>query len=395
VISELQAARDVALRDIDLMKDRLVEISRFIHDNPELGRREFKAAQILISELEKHGFKVEKGIAGMETAFSATLEGKPGGPTIALLAEYDALPDIGHACGHNMIAAISIGAGIGLKNVMGNLPGKLIVLGTPDEEGSGGKINMIHEGIFNVVDAAMMFHPSSKTKVGYASLALQQVDIRFQGKPAHAATGPEKGINALNAVIQTFNGIDALRQHVRSDVRIHGIITEGGSDPCIVPENAAARFLVRAADSQYMKTVVEKVEHCAEGAALSTGAKLDFIVNPQKMYEEMKTNTTLARVLERTLTMLGEEVAEGEEKEALASTDMGNVSHVVPSVAADISIGPKNLVEHSHEFVDAAVSEVGNRALITAAKALALACIDLFTNAKLMEEVKAEFEMQQ
>jgi len=385
--------RQQVIREIDRLGDRLVEISKAIHSDPELGLQEYKSSELLASELEKNGFVVERKVAGMDTAFKATFKGKEDGPTIALLAEYDALPEIGHACGHNLIGTIALGAGLALSRVMPKLNGSVMVLGTPDEEGSGGKVTMIESGLFKDVDAVMIVHPSNKTQVVADILAISSVEIKFKGKAAHASSSPEKGINALDAVIQTFNGINALRQHVRSDVRIHGIITDGGKRPNIVPETASAFFFIRAADRRYKEKILRKVKRCAQGAAAATGAKLGFIVRPRAL-DDMKNNMTMAKLFEKNLKVLGEKVQAPDPKAGKGSTDIGNVSYVVPSIHPSIAIGPKKLAGHSREFAEASVSERGHEAMLIAAKAMALTSVDLFTDEALMKKVKREFGMR-
>jgi len=382
--------RQQVVQEVDRLRDRLVEISRTIHGNPELGLKEYKSSELLAGELEKHGFVVERKVAGMDTAFKATFKGKQGGPTIALLAEYDALPEIGHACGHNLIATIALGAGLALSRIMSRLKGDVVVLGTPDEEGSGGKVTMMESGLLEDIDAAMIVHPSSKTQVIADILAISSVEIRFKGKAAHASSSPDKGINALDAVIQTFNGINALRQHVRSDVRVHGIITDGGKRPNIVPETAAAFFFVRAADRKYKEKILRRVKKCAQGAAAATGARLEFIVRPRAL-DDMKNNMTMAKLFEKNLKVLGEKVRAPDPKAGKGSTDMGNVSYVLPSIHPSIAIGPRKLAGHSREFAVASVSERGHEAMLVAAKAMALTSVDLFTDEALMKKVKREF----
>jgi len=274
---------------VDSIKDRLLTVSQDIFDHPELKFEEVHAAQVLADELRKDGFSVEPGVAGLDTAILATHPQTSVGPTVAILGEYDALPEIGHACGHNLIAASALGASLALGAIKADLPGKLVFMGTPAEEGGGGKVIMIEAGLFDGVDAAMMFHPSSHTVVDRGSLAITEVKLEFTGKPAHASASPEKGINALDAVIQTFNGLNALRQHIKDGARIHGIITNGGAKPNIVPEVAAAEFYVRAPESDYRDELLEKLRRCAEGAALATGATLSFETIGHA-YKAMKPN---------------------------------------------------------------------------------------------------------
>ena len=257
---------------IDESREGLMNISMDIHSHPELNYQEYHASKLLADTLEQNGFQVERGVGGVETAFRGTLEGGMGdGPTVALLVEYDALPEIGHGCGHNLIAISNLGAGLGVKAALPSLPGRIVVLGTPAEEGGGGKIRMIESGVFDGVDIALSSHPASNlttfdtdAPIGEGwSLAMTACKFEFRGKAAHAASRPEAGINALNAVIHLFNGIDSLRQHVRSDVRIHGVITDGGMAANVVPEYAAAYFMIRSADRVYLNEVVEKVINVA------------------------------------------------------------------------------------------------------------------------------------
>ena len=254
--------KDKTIAYIDEIRDQLIGISDEIHRNPEVAFKETLAAKLLVDELKKAGFEVEQGVAGMETAIVAVHPDQSTGPTIAILAEYDALPQIGHACGHNLIATAALGACLAVGSIKKDLPGTLVFMGTPAEEDIGGKIAMVEAGLFKDVDAAMMFHPAAGyTMVGRRGLAMTEVKIKFHGKPAHAAASPEKGINALDAVIQTFNGINALRQHIKMTSRIHGIISHGGVKPNIVPEFASAEFYVRAEESEYCKELVKKVEN--------------------------------------------------------------------------------------------------------------------------------------
>jgi amidohydrolase len=235
-------------KEIDARRERLIEISMTIHDEPELGHQEFKASALLVSELEELGFEVEKGTSGLATSFKAVRRGKGDGPTVAIIAEYDALPELGHACGHNIIATSALGAGAGLCAVMDELDGTVIVFGTPAEEGyaenAGGKVIMLDE--ITKADAAIMIHPGSRYGVGATSLARESFMIYFKGRAAHAGSIPERGINALEGVLLTYQGVNALRQHLMRDIRIHGVIKDGGAAPNIVPETASAHFYVRA-----------------------------------------------------------------------------------------------------------------------------------------------------
>lgn len=383
--------KDKTTAFIDENRDQLIAISDEIHRNPELAFKEFKAAQLLVTELKKAGFKVEQGVAGMETAILAVHPDASEGPTIAILGEYDALPEIGHACGHNLIATAALGACLAVGSVKKEIPGKLVFMGTPAEEDVGGKIAMIDTGLFKGVDAAMMFHPSAGyTLVGRRGLALTEVKIKFHGKPAHASASPEKGINALDAVIQTFNGINAMRQHIKSTSRIHGIISHGGVKPNIVPDFAAAEFYVRAVEDDYCKELVGKLENCAKGAASATGATLEFeVVSPS--YQSRVMNEAMGEAFIRNLEILGEPIIPLPPDSGAGSSDIGNVSHVVPAIHPYISICDKSIAGHSREFAEASASEKGQEAMLTAGKALAMTAIDLLTDPELMTRVKEEF----
>lgn len=376
---------------IDDYRDRLVAISDEIHRNPELAFKEFKAAKLLFDELKKAGFEVEQGVAGMETAIVATHPDKSEGPTLAILGEYDALPEIGHACGHNLIATAALGASLAVGSIKKDIPGKLVFMGTPAEEDVGGKIAMVEAGLFRDIDAAMMFHPSAGyTLVGRRGLAMTEVKIEFHGKAAHAAASPEKGINALDAIIQTFNGINAMRQHIKSTSRIHGIISHGGVKPNIVPEFASAEFYVRAVEDEYCQELLKKVENCAKGAASATGATLKFIV-VSPSYQSRRMNKVMGEAFVKNLKALGEPIIPLPKGSGAGSSDIGNVSQVVPAIHPYISICDNSIAGHSQEFEKAAASKKGQEAMLTAAKALAMTAIDLFTDKEMMERVSEEF----
>ncbi len=377
---------------IDEITDDLIETSDEIHRNPELALEEFKASKLLADKLKQAGFEVEHGVAGMETAIVAIHPEKSAGPTIAILGEYDALPEIGHGCGHNLIATAALGACLALGAIKRNIPGKLVFMGTPAEEATGGKITMIEAGLFKDIDAAMMFHPSpGYTIVGRKGLAMSEVKIQFHGKPAHASTTPEKGINALDAIIQTFNGINALRQHIKSTARIHGIITHGGVKPNIVPEFAAAEFYVRAVEDDYCVELIKKLEDCAKGAALATGAALKYeVIKPS--YQSRLMNEAMGETFLKNLETLGEPIIPTPEDRGAGSSDIGNVSHFVPAIHPYISICDSSVAGHSLEFTVAAASAKGHAAMVTAAKALAMTAIDLFTDSELMTQVTEEFK---
>jgi len=376
--------------EIDRIRNKMIELSDKIHANPELSFKEFKASKWLTSELEENGFIVQLGIADLKTAFKATWCAMGEKPTICFMVEYDALPDIGHACGHHMSGVASVTAAIALSKVMKRhgLGGRVIALGTPGEELYAGKVHLIKVGAFNGVDVAMMVHASDRNVLRCRLLALDALQFNFKGKPAHAAAAPYMGINALNAVLLTFHAIDALRQHVRSDVRIHGIITEGGKAPNIVPEKASARFYIRATERWYLNEVTEKVKNCAKGAALATGASLE-ITNFEPSLDDMINNPTLCEVFRKNWKRFTTDIID--EKEPLGSSDVGNVSHVVPTIQPEISIAPEGTVPHTREFAEAGISEKAHQALVVAAKSMAMTAIDILYTPELLEKIKQDF----
>ena len=392
---------ETVVQAIDELRGELVETSLDIHAHPELNYEEHHAAAVLADSLERHGFLVERGVGGVETAFRATIEGGRGsGPTVALLAEYDALPDIGHGCGHNLIAISNVGAGLGAKAAMESLGGRLVVLGTPAEEGGGGKIRMLDAGVFDGVDIALSSHPASNltaipTEIPVDeswSLAMVGYRYAFHGKAAHAAAVPHEGINALNAVIHLFTGIDSLRQHLKADVRIHGVITDGGKAANVVPDFAAANFMLRSKDAEYLNEVVDKVSQVAEGAARMTGARLE-ILPAHPMYQNVRPSAALARSIKSNAQIIGmkldEPVAGGGSG---ASTDFGNVSQVVPSFALRFAVSETPVPGHSLAMTEAAKTDLAQDSAIATAKALALTACDLLADPALLAETQKEFQ---
>ena len=352
-----------------LIKERLAEISDYIYNNPELGNEEYKAVEALTKFLKEHNFKIESPIADMDTAFKATFDsGKPG-MTIGYLCEYDALPKIGHGCGHNMIGVMSAGAGVALSKVLHEIGGKVIVYGTPAEETNGGKVILAEAGVFDELDAAMIVHPDGETRASGSSSALYPIRFIYKGKTAHAASCPEKGINALNSVIQLFNGIDALRQHVTPDIKMHGIITKGGVAANIVPDEAIADFYFRASTKERVTEVIEKVKKIAEGAALMTGATLEM-ERYELPYDDLNTNETLSEIFNSNLRELG--ITDIKEAKATGgSSDIGNVSYVAPTIHPYIGITDCPMVGHSVEMANATTTSKAHDRLLIAALAMA------------------------
>ncbi len=355
----------------------LCEISDFIYHNPELGNEEYKAVEKLTSFLQEHDFDIETEFLGIKTAFRATYDSNKEGPIIGYLCEYDALPEIGHGCGHNMIGAMSAGAGVILSKVLNEIGGKIIVYGTPAEETNGAKVIFAEQGVFDELDVAMMVHPSDKTIESGTSMALYPLQFTYTGKTAHAASCPQEGINALNSVIQLFNGIDALRQHVTPDVRIHGIITNGGVAANIVPDKAVAQFYFRAPTKEILDDVLVKVKNIAQGAALMTGSKLEM-TRYELPNDNLKTNKSLSEAFSKNLRTLG--IKNIYEAKDTGSSDIGNVSHKTPTIHPYIGISNFNVTGHSVNMADATITPFAHERLLIGTLALVYTGYDVLMN---------------
>ncbi|WP_413374111.1 M20 family metallopeptidase [Paenibacillus taichungensis] len=373
---------------VDLLDPDLRKLSLRIHANPELSFQEVQAQQWLTEPLEAAGFQVEKGISGLDTSFRAVWEGRPGGPTIALLAEYDALPRIGHACGHNLIGTSAVGAALALKEACPDLPGRIIVLGTPAEEEGGGKIIMVNDGVFNEIDAVMMCHPQQKTMVLRGALACVDATFTFHGKQAHAASSPEKGISALDALVNAYAGINSLRPYLKDDVRVNGIITKGGDAPNVVPELAEAVYIIRAKTVEELKIVMDKVYRVVRHAAEGVGATVD--ITEGLIYAERNNNKTLAGLFQQNLEDMGIEVHDPPQTGGVGSSDIGNVSQITAAIHPYIRLG--DATTHTPEFARLAGAEEGMIELNRAAKALALTAFDLYADKAALQQVRDEFE---
>lgn len=388
---EVRKLKEQAGNAVDSVTNELVELSREIQSHPETAYEEFQAASWITDVLERHGFEVQRGLAGVETAFVARLAGKAAGPRVALVAEYDALAGVGHGCGHNLIAAGAVGAALGLKALMPELEGVLEVFGTPAEECTsepGGKVRLIEAGAFDGVDACVMFHPWASTQLVGSDLAVAALDISFKGKAAHAAADPWRGANALDGVLLTYTNINALRQHVKSDVRIHGIVTHGGDAANVVPDKASARFAVRSADKHYLEEVVARVEDCARGAALATGTQV--VVERLITLENTLPNSVLTGIVRANLEAQGIEFEDG--VFLPGSTDFGNLSQRVPAFWFMLKTHRAGINWHSPEVADESVSDFAHSAMIQGAKVLAMSCLDLFLSPDLVRRAREEFE---
>jgi amidohydrolase len=387
-LAELKAS---VTASVEAQSQHLRDLSLKIHSHPELGFKEVKASAWLSQYLEKNGFSVERGICKLTTAFRGSY-GK-GRPAIALLAEYDALPTLGHACGHNLIAGGSVGAAVAAKAAVDRFGGSIQVIGTPAEELYGGKVLMVERGAFDNLDAAMMVHPGSHNAAVTPALACLALDVEFFGRAAHAAGHPEAGINALEAMLLSFAAINSLRQHVKDRARIHGIITDGGEAANVVPAHSAGNFLVRAEDDAYLDELKERVLDCFVGGATATGARLEYRWGETR-YAPMRNNLTLARLFRQNMRSLGRRMPLSNPERSFGSTDMGNVSQVVPGIHPGVAIASPKVTNHSPEFALAAASEAGIRGMLDAAKALAMTVVDLLGNLETVARVKQEFGRQ-
>ena len=378
------------VQEIDNLAPELIRASHEIYSHPEVGYEEFFASELLSGVLERAGFAVERGVAGLETGFVGKIAGRASGPQIAILAEFDALPGLGHACGHNLIATAALGAGLGLRAVMNSIDGSLMIAGAPAEEKVGGKIAFVERGVFKETAAALMVHPRGETQLGRLFLATTNIEMLFHGKSSHAAAAPEKGINALDACIAAFNGTNALKKHLRDDARLHGVILEGGTAANIVPERARAVFSVRAKDRNYLEQMIAKVKACAEAGAMMAGATVEISVLP--VCAEMNYNRTLSDAFGRNASALGHKVLPIDTVIGGGSTDMGNVSQVVPSIHPFIKIGDSTLTPHTREMLEAAGTDRAQQAMLDAAKILAMTAMDVWSDPDLSRRAREEFE---
>ncbi|WIV13541.1 M20 family metallopeptidase [Proteiniborus sp. MB09-C3] len=379
--------------EIEDKKQELIETSKYIWNNPEIGYEEFKAKDILISVLEKEGFEIQRDVGNVATAFTAVKKGKGEGPRIAIMSEYDALPEIGHACGHNLFSVASIGAALGIAKVIDKIDGSVVVIGTPAEEGivpnSGGKAVLIEEGVFENIDAAMICHAEGRTIVERLLVASASIEVIFTGKAAHAGGPPHEWINALTAGLLTINNINAIRQQFLPRVIVNPIITEGGITVNTIPDKCVVKLSIRADRRNVLLNVMDKVENCIKAAAMVTGCnyKIDM---EKRIYEDLIPNHELSLAFRNALNVLGVDYIEREE--ANYAWDAGNVSYVCPTIAPYIKIGSEKLVGHTEDFKKASNSEEGFEGMIIGAKAMALTTFDYLTSPDLRERAKEEFQ---
>ncbi|BCW05752.1 M20 family metallopeptidase [Arthrobacter sp. NtRootA1] len=379
--------------ELEEIGDVLLDISHAIHAHPETRFEEYFASKLLVDKLNSEGFLVTQSLADLPTAFRAEYTTGEGGPTLAFFCEYDALEEIGHGCGHNIVAAASIGAALLTKDWLTQNPewtGRIVVIGSPGEEGGGGKALLLDSQCLDGIDAAMLIHPEGYTLSAMTTLARSMLDFNFRGKAAHAAVSPEKGINALDASVLTLTAIGLLRQQLPSDVRVHAIVTHGGDVPNIIPETASIRAFVRAPDTKLlMENLVPRVTNCAKGAALATGATVE-ITSSAPPYAAMKPNAVLARLVESNFVRVGRTPEPPLTEVLPGSTDMGNVSQFIPSIHPVIEL-EAGIGLHSREASALAGSSQGDRAVLDGALVLAMTAVQLFSSPDLVHEMKASF----
>lgn len=385
----LDELKDAVSRAIDGIAESILTLSHEIHADPEVAFEEYRAAGRICRFLEEAGYVIHREIPRLPTSFLA-VTGNSAGPRIAICAEYDALPNLGHACGHNVVAAAAAGAAAGLAVAGLALPGRLSVVGTPAEEGGGGKVLLLEEGAFAGFDAAMMIHPSARNLVDRGSLASARVEIRFFGVARLADEPHGAGLSAFDAILCLFQSVNLLRSQLRPDARLHGIVSEGGTSSAIVPARTVAQFTVRASDREYLGWLLERLREAASYAAQFTRSGHELEVrNP---YLNMVPNLAMADAFAANLSKLGRVPRRATGTERMGSTDMGNVSQEVPSIHAYVAITTEGISGHSSAFREAARSAEADEGTIVAAKALAMTALDLFYEPGLIERVKAEFE---
>lgn len=383
--------KEKVLKLINKLAPELDQLSLEIYNNPELGYEEYNSCKLHKNILSKYGFKVYDNFSGVETGFKAVYKSSKEGITVAYMAEYDALPDIGHGCGHNLLGAVSTGAGIILKEIIDEIGGTVIVFGTPAEETSGAKITYVENHEFDDVNIALIAHPGSEYTKSGTSLALEPIQFEFHGKTAHAAAAPEKGVNALDAAISTFNSINALREHIRSDSRVHGVIINGGKAANVVPDYSKSQFYVRSTTKSYNQELLERVKNCARGAALATGTRLE-ITKFEFSYDNMVTNETLSNVFNEKIFEISN-IKMSEPSKNTGSIDAGQVSQACPCIHPYFDItNDKNIIGHTREMADSTLKPYAKEQMKNTIAALVMTSVEVITNPKLYQDIKQEFE---
>lgn len=399
----LSTVQDVeaALGDIERMKTRadalleslaprLIEVSHLLHEHPEVNYEEHYAHELLTGELEQSGLAPTRGAYGVPTAFRA--DAGNAGPTVAVILEYDALPEIGHACGHNIIAAAGLGAGLALATLAGDAGGRVAIMGTPAEEGGGGKIRMARNGAFDSIDAAMMIHPADADLIRMDTIAVQNVVVEFFGKEAHAAAAPQLGRNALDAAVLAYTAAGALRQHILPTERLHGVFVRGGDKPNIVPKHTEMLWYARSTTIASLQPLKERLEACFHAGATATGCSCT-VEWEDHTYSDMRDNAAMVAAYVANAARYGRQVHDPVTlgRRVMGSTDMGNVSYLVPSIHPMIQVADPGVPIHTREFAAFAASPAGDQAVIDGAKAMAATVIDLWMRPALLDAVRTDF----
>ena len=386
---ELDVIKRRLCDEVDARASTLVEVSRALHAHPELGFAETFAHDLLTGAIAAEGLEVQRSAYGLATAFAC--DAGVEGPTVAVLCEYDALPGLGHACGHNVIAAAGLGAGLAAAAIAGEVGGRVRILGTPAEEGGGGKVYMLDAGAFTGCDAAMMVHPAEADLTEIHAIAVQQVVATYSGVAAHAAAAPHEGRNALDAAVLGYVNIAALRQHIRDDERLHGVFTNGGDKPNIVPSRASTHWYVRAGDMTRLDSLRPRVETCLRAGADATGCTVELEwLDPA--FANLVSNDPLVELYVANARRLGRDPQVPTAATAvIGSTDMGNVSHAVASIHPMIAVSPPGVFIHTPEFAIHAGGPGGDQAVIDGAKAMAMTVADLWCNADARHQVLHHF----
>jgi amidohydrolase len=384
---DIEAAKDRLATEVDAQADALIEASHRIHDKPELLFEERFAADLLCGALEDAGLDVERGAYGLDTAFVARAGSE--GPTIAVLCEYDALPGIGHGCGHNIIATAGLGAGLAAAALADEVGGRVVVLGTPAEEGGGGKIYMGEAGAFEGVDAALMVHPAGQDLIEMTVIAIATWEVEYFGQAAHAAAFPHLGRNALDAAVLGYNAVAALRQHILPNERIHGVFTKAGDKPNIVPDHTVAEWYVRSGTIASLQPLKERVLACLEGGAMAAGCRMEHRPTCPE-YSDLRSNGPMAELYAANAERLGRQPSRSRNG-VVGSTDMGNVSYWLPSIHPMIKVSPPDVAIHTKEFAGWAKGPEGDRAVLAGAKAMAMTVADLWLRPDALDAARRAF----
>ncbi|MCL6086828.1 MAG: M20 family metallopeptidase [Actinobacteria bacterium] len=389
-MSELNEIKEEFKIEIDKISKRTIEMANYLFDNPELGLKEYKSKDYLIRELLNNGFEVEEGVGGLDTSFRAEYSFKSPGPTIAFIAEYDALNNLGHACHHHLIGSGSVNTAIALGKLGNRLCGKIVCVGTPAEEIMDAKGIMIKNGAFKGIDVSLMFHGGSRNNNKLIILAVDVLEFSYKGKAAHAAAAPHEGINALDAVILLFNSVNALRQQLKEDVKIHGNVVKGGDAVNIIPEIASARIGIRAQKRQYLNEVVEKVKNCAKGASLQTGAELTISVFEDPGSDLLK-NSYLNKEYEENFTSLG--IKLDDDPFLLGSTDIGNLSYYMPAIHPMVKTA-ENCALHTVECLNYGKTGLAYNGMLAGMKSIGMTGIKVLIDSEFLKNIKKEFTEQ-